>query len=101
MAYKSNLNFGAKRRNRLLAVCVALTVLCAGTTLGLLGGHVYLKSSINKKMASVETISENTASLKAEVQSVKDKHQSSKEELEVIQDNLAKYEPVVIPDSMK
>ena len=95
MAYRSNLSFGAKKRNRLLGVCVALTIL------GLLGGHVYLASSISKNTTSVKAISESTESLKAEVQTVKEQQKVSQDELEIIQDNLAKYEPVIIPDSMK
>nr|WP_303244118.1 hypothetical protein [uncultured Cellulosilyticum sp.] len=101
MAYRSNLSFGAKKRNRLLGVCVALTILGAGMTLGLLGGHVYLASSISKNTTSVKAISESTESLKAEVQTVKEQQKVSQDELEIIQDNLAKYEPVIIPDSMK
>lgn len=101
MAYKSNLNFGAKKKNRLLGVCIAVTILGAGVTLGLLGGHIYLTSSINKNTASVETISESTESLKAEVQSVKEQKKASEDELLALEDSLAKYEPVIIPDSMK
>lgn len=101
MAYRSNLNFGAKKKNRLLGVCVAITILGAGLTLGLLGGHIYIGSSINKNTASIEAISERTDSLKAEVQSVKDQKKASENELLALEDSLAKYEPVIIPDSMK
>lgn len=101
MAYRSNLSFGAKKRNRLLGVCVAVTILGAGMTLGLLGGHLYLTSSISKNTTSVEAISESTKSLKAEVQTIQEQQKVSQDELAIIQDNLAKYEPVIIPDSMK
>lgn len=101
MAYKNNLNFGAKKKNRFLGACIAITILSVGMTVGLLGGHIYITSSINKNTANVETISESTDSLKAEVQSVKDQMKVSEDELVSLQDNLAKYEPVIIPDSMK
>ena len=102
MAYKSrSVNFGAKKKNRFLGVCIVLTAMGITMTLGLLGGHIYIASSINKSTTSVETISQNTESLKAEVNTMQAEKESSQKELTILEDNLAKYEPVVIPDSMK
>lgn len=101
MAYRSNLNFGTKKKNRFLGVCIAITILGAGLTIGLLGGNLFISNSISKNTASVETISKATEDLRAEVQAVKEQKAAAEKELAEVQDNLAKYEPVVIPDSMK
>ncbi|WP_054741056.1 hypothetical protein [Cellulosilyticum ruminicola] len=101
MAYRSNLIFGTKKKNRFLGVCIAITILGAALTICLLGENLFIASSINKNTASIETISKTTEDLRAEVQAVKEQKVAAEKELAELQDNLAKYEPVVIPDSMK
>lgn len=101
MAYKNNLNFGAKKKNKFLGVCIGVTIIGAGLTIGLLGGHVYLVTGINKNTTNIETISQSRESLKTEVEAVKKQQQQLQKELETVEDSLAKYQPVIIPDSMK
>lgn len=101
MANRNTLKFGGRKKNHLLGICVGLTVLGAGITVGLLGGHIYLASSINKNTADIESIAQSTEDLKTQVQQVKEQQQESIDELTAVEDSLARYQPVVIPDSMK
>lgn len=100
MAYKNSLSFGNKK-NRLLGILIVLTIIGAGLTVGLFTGHVYLDTTINRSTSNVETISQSTQALKAEVETVKKQQTDIEKELAKVEDHLAKYEPVVIPDSMK
>ena len=75
---------------------VALVVLLA-----LAIGYVYVNCSIYKNQHSVEAISKELETLQEEIDTVQAERDEYKKQMDQLQAQLAKYQEIVIPDSMK
>lgn len=100
MGRKSTFGVG-RRKNYLFEGLVVLTVgACVATTI-LVGIFIYVNSSIRKNEAAIATLSEELTILQEQAEEIQSQEVEYKNQLDVLQAELSKYKPVIIPDSMK
>lgn len=100
MGRKSTFGFG-RRKNYLFEGLVVLTVGAFIATTILVGIFIYLNSSIRKNEAAIATLSKELTTLQEQAEEIQSQEAEYKNQLNMLQAELSKYEPVVIPDSMK
>ena len=103
MGRKSKFGVGRRRRkkNYLFEGLVVLTVGAFVATTILVGIFIYVNSSIHKNEAAITTLSEQLTTLQEQAEEIQSQEMEYKNQLDALQAELSKYEPVVIPDSMK
>lgn len=101
MTKNSTLGFGKKRKNYAVTVLMMITGAAVVATSLLAGTFIYLNSSIKKNEASIATFSKEISSMQEQVEIIKAQEKEYKNKLEALELELSKYEPVIIPDSMK
>lgn len=98
---RNKIHFGTKKKNRFPLFCIILTGICAVSAGTLIAGHLYMYTQIKSNEANIETIKEKTTTIEQEIEVVKAQEATYNTELEKLNQELSRYEPVVIPDSMK
>lgn len=90
-----------KQQERLLETLIitAIIAMCVMLILGV--GHIYVGSKIYKNQHTVEALSKELEGLESQVNDTKGKQDEYKKQFEQLQSQLAKYQDIVIPDSMK
>lgn len=101
MTKNNTLGFGKKRKNYAITVLMMITGAAVVATSLLAGTFIYLNSSIKKNEASIATFSKEISSMQEQVEIIKAQEKEYKNKLEALELELSKYEPVIIPDSMK
>lgn len=101
MTKNNTLGFGKKRKNYAVTVLMMITGAAVVATSLLAGTFIYLNSSIKKNEASIATFSKEISSMQEQVEIIKAQEKEYKNKLEALELELSKYEPVIIPDSMK
>ena len=89
-----------RRRERMLETLILTTFGTVFVTLVLALGYVYINFDIHKNQHSVEALSKELVILQEEVNEAKLKQDEYKKQVEQLQAQLAKYQEVVIPESM-
>lgn len=100
MGRKSTFGVG-RRKNYLFEGLVVLTVGAFVATTILVGIFIYVNSSIRKNEAAIATLSKELTILQEQAEEIQSQEAEYKNQLDVLQAELSKYEPVVIPESMK
>lgn len=102
MSRKSTFGVGRRRRKSyLFEGLVVLTVGAFVATTILVGIFIYVNSSIHKNEAAIATLSEELTTLQEQAEEIQSQEMEYKNQIDALQAELSKYEPVVIPDSMK
>ncbi len=73
---------------------------CVVTSI-LLGSFVYTNMSLNKYHVTINQLSSELDSIKSMTDEMVQQEKEYKNQLEGLSQELAKYEPIVIPESMK
>lgn len=90
-----------KRRKYLFEGLVLFTVGAFIVTVALAGSVLYINSNIQKNEVEITTLSNELTSLQKQIEEIQNQEKEYKNQLDELQGELSKYEPVVIPDSMK
>lgn len=90
-----------KQQENLLEVLIITTVIAMGVLLILVVSHVCVNVNISKNQKAVETLSKEVSSLQEEIDTTQTKYDEYKKQMDQLQAQLAKYQDVVIPDSMQ
>ena len=101
MRRKNTFGIRKKKKNYLYEGLIVFTV---GASIGtaILGGiFIYINGAIHKNEAAITTLSNELNILQEQVQEIQSQESQYKNQLDTLQDELSKYEAVVIPDSMK
>ncbi|MBU3804187.1 MAG: hypothetical protein H9872_05485 [Candidatus Cellulosilyticum pullistercoris] len=98
---RSTFSTRRRRKNYLFEGLVVLTIGTFITTTVLVGVFIYINGSIHKNEAAITTLSDELTILQEQAEAIKKQETEYKNQLDAIQGELSKYEPVVIPDSMK
>lgn len=98
---RNKLHFGSKKKNRLLITCAIVTGVCVISASALAAGHLYMHTQIKSNETNIEEIKASTAAVEQEIEVVKSQEATYHEQLDKLNQELSRYEPVVIPDSMK
>lgn len=101
MTRNSTLGFGKKRKNYAVTVLMIITAAAVVATLLLASTFIYLNSRIKKNEASIATFSKEIANMQEKVEGIKAQESEYKSKLQALELEISKYEPVIIPDSMK
>lgn len=91
----------ARRKNYLFEGLVVFTIGAFIVTAALAGTFIYINGSIHKNEAAITALSDELTTLQEQTEEIQGQESEYKKQLEAIQGELSKYEPVVIPDSMK
>lgn len=97
---RNNLHFG-KSKNRLYTALLWVTGGACIVTSILLGSFVYTTMSINKHNVTLNKLSSEIDEMKSIAEGMMEQEKEYKKQLEGLNQELAKYEPIVIPESMK
>lgn len=90
-----------KKRKYLFEGLVVFTVMAFIVTAVLTGTIVTINSSIQKNEVEITTLSNELISLQNQIEEIQNQEKEYKNQLDELQGELSKYEPIVIPDSMK
>lgn len=101
MARRGTFGAGRRKKNHMLGILVIVSIGACITTSVLAGTFIYVNGSINKNESAIETLSNDLTTIKDKVETIKGQEEEYKNQLQALQAELSKYEPVVIPDSMK
>lgn len=101
MTRNSTLGFSKKKKNDAVTVLMIITFGTLIVTSLLVGTFIYLNSSIHKNEASIATFSKEISSMQEQIEIIKEQEAEYKSKLEALELELSKYEPVIIPDSMR
>lgn len=101
MAKKNTFGMGKRKKNRLFVGLVVITGIAFTATAVLAGTFVYVNGSIHKNEKAINALSEELTILEQKAEEVKAREAEYKDKLDKLQAELSKYEPIVIPDSMK
>lgn len=95
--------FGMKRKKKNY-LYEGLIILTAGTCIGtaILGSlFIYMNRTIHKNEAAIATLSDELTILQKQAEEIQNQENQYKNQLDMLQAELSKYKPVVIPDTMK
>ena len=93
--------YSRKQQETLLEISVLTSLIALGVIIVLIISHVYVNYSIYKNERDMEIISANLAEMQKQIDSTKEQEKEYKSQLDELQAQLAKYQAIVIPDSMK
>lgn len=93
--------YSKKQQETLLEISALTSLVALGVIIVLIISHVYVNYNIHKNKRDMETISANLAEMQKQIDSTKEQEKEYKSKLDELQAQLAKYQAVVIPDSMK
>ena len=91
----------SKRRKQILETLIMTTFIALGAILILTVGHMFLNWSISKNQHSVEALSKEVSTLQEKIDATKNEQDEYKKQIDQLQAQLAKYQDVVIPESMQ
>ena len=97
---KNNLHFG-KSKNRLFATLLWITGGACVVTSILVGSFIYTHISLNKYHVTMKQLASELDELDGLTNKIIDQEEEYKKQLDTLSQELAKYEPIVIPESMK
>ncbi len=92
---------GKKSKNYLFEGLVVLTGCSFVATAVLVGAFIYVNSSIHKNEAAITALSDELTVLQEKAEEIRGQETEYRSQLDALEAELSKYEPVVIPDSMK
>lgn len=92
---------GRRKKNYLFEGLVVLTVGSFVATTVLVGAFIYVNGSIQKNEAAITALSDELTILQEKAEEIQGQETEYRSQLDALQAELSKYEPVVIPDSMK
>lgn len=100
MKHKTSFGYHHRRNvfSRILVIIISIAVL---STCILAGSYIYMNIHIKNNRADIETYKQETKVLETEMQTAKEKEEQYKKQAEILSDQLTRYAPIVIPDSMK
>lgn len=101
MTKNNTLGFSKKKKNHVVTVLMIITFGALIATSVLVGTFIYLNSSIHKNESAIATFSKEISSMQEQIEAIQVKEAEYKSKLEALELELSKYEPVIIPDSMK
>lgn len=97
---RNTLHFG-KSNNRFYKSLLVITGGACIITSILVGSFIYTTMRLNKYNLVLSKISNEIDEMKARTNEMVEQEQEYKKELERLNQELAKYQPIVIPESMK
>ena len=101
MGKRKTFGAGRRRKNYLFEGLVVLTGCSFVATAALSGAIIYVNSSIHKNEAAITALSGELTILQEKAAEIQGQETEYRSQLDALQAELSKYEPVVIPDSMK
>lgn len=90
-----------KKINPVLGILMALTIIGFVVSCILIGTFLYINISIKSSTVMNEQLTVEKTNLESQVNELEEKKKHYSNLLQNLDDELAKYQPVIIPDSMK
>ena len=90
-----------RRRINYKGISMILVAVSAIVFTGSLTSGYFIKKNIKKAEASIESIEKDKMNLEEELNTLQEKTEELEKEAEALEEILWRYEPVIIPDSMK
>ncbi len=94
------MHFG-KRKNRLFTTLLWITGVACVVTSALVGSFIYTHLNLNKYQVTINQLSSELDELENLTNKMVEQEEEYKNKLDTLNQELAKYEPIVIPESMK
>ena len=101
MARRGKFTSSRRKKNHMLGVLVIISIGACIVTSVLAGTFIYVNGSINRNEAAITTLSDDLTTIKEKVETIKGQEEEYKNQLQSLELELSKYQPIVIPDSMK
>ena len=98
---KNKLYSNRRKKKRLFPVMIGITVFACIITIVVAGGYMYTSSSMNKYQQVINELTVEIDSLEKNTNEIKMQEEEYKNKINSITQELSKYEPIVIPESMK
>ncbi len=98
---KNTLYSNTRKKNRAYPIMIGVTVFTCIVTVVITGSYVYTTSSMNKYQRSINELKVEIDNLEKSTNEIKVQEEEYKNKIDSITQELSKYEPIVIPDSMK
>ena len=90
-----------KRLGKILEILMMVSLVALGVLSALAVGYVYVNCSIYKNQHSVEIMSKELETLQQQIDTVEIEREEYKKQMDALQAQLAKYQEIIIPDSMQ
>ncbi len=97
---RNDIHFG-KRKNRLFTTLLWITGVACVVTSVLVGSYIYTHINLNKYQVTINQLSSELDDLENMTDQMVEQEEEYKNKLDILNQELAKYEPIVIPESMK
>ncbi len=91
----------SRKKKRLLPIMMGITVLTCMVSVIITGSYLYTSSSMNKYQKAINNLSVEIDDLEKSTNEISMQEEEYKNKIDSIAKELSKYEPIVIPDSMK
>lgn len=89
-----------QKKNIFLITLKIITLIGIIATATLVSGFFYVDRMIEERLVNIEAVKQNTIDFKNEISSSKEKIELNEKQAEVLNKEILRFEPVVIPESM-
>jgi len=98
---KYYINSGNRRKkNVFLIILITITIIGFITTISLVSSFFHINKMIEKNLVNIETVKQETTDSQKKMGLSKEKVELYGKKLDVLNEQLLRFEPVIIPDSM-
>ena len=98
---RNNNYFSTKKRTKVFPIMLVITFFACLTTIATSGVYMYTRASMNKYQKSVDELTLEKYNLEKSTNAIEVQEEEYKNKINSIREELSKYQPIVIPESMK
>ena len=93
--------FSGRKKKRIFPIMLGITIFTCITTIATAGVYMYTKSSMEKYQKSIDELTLEIDKLEKNTNEIEVQEEEYKNKINSISEELSKYQPIVIPESMK
>ncbi len=101
MKKSNHIYLSSNKESRIFPIMIVCTTLACIITIILVGSFIYTSSKVNQNLTDIDNLNTEILELEKIIEEIRVKEEQYKKDINDMNQELSKYEPIVIPESMK